>query len=249
MRDRLLFRSSKRLEPLQEEQTTNEESDPLHEDNNTPPPFSIDGIPTAAETAQATYIRVFSEDGTSVSFGKIVSGEGVEADGEESTTRTIVCFIRHFLCPLCQDYMYSIGRNVDPKALEEAGLRLVIIGNGAWQMIKGYRRIFKLPYPIYTDPTAALYTALGMTMRTLEAGPPPTYVKHKSILSGISLVLRNAVKGRMPIWRYMGDKALLGGEFIFVKPSGKDVACVWAHRMRYTTAHEEIVNVIGEAEL
>ncbi|KAJ4468654.1 hypothetical protein C8J55DRAFT_403192, partial [Lentinula edodes] len=167
--------------------------------------------------------------------------------------KTIVCFIRHFLCPMCQDYMYSIGRNIDSKALERAGLRLVIVGNGGWQMIKSYRRIFKLPYAVYTDPSATLYTALGMTLRTLDPGPkmpstrPDTYVRHKSLLSGVSLVLRNAVKARMPIWRYMGDKALLGGEFVFDKVPGKDISCVWAHRMRYTTAHEEIKSVVGEA--
>ncbi|KAJ3796357.1 hypothetical protein GGU11DRAFT_668970, partial [Lentinula aff. detonsa] len=229
-----------------------------------PPSFSIDSVPTVAETAQATYVRVFSEDGTSISFGSILSGED-SAEGE-GTVKTIVCFIRHFLCPMCQDYMYSIGRNVDPEELERAGLRLVIVGNGDWRMIKGYRRIFKLPYPIYTDSTATLYTALGMTLRTLDPGPKAspsssssssvsesvtteseTYVRHRTLLSGISLVLRNAMKARMPIWRYMGDKELLGGEFIFVKTPGRDISCLWAHRMRYTTGHEQILNVVGEA--
>ncbi|KAJ3732389.1 hypothetical protein DFJ43DRAFT_306581 [Lentinula guzmanii] len=265
-RDRI-FRSSKRPSSLQEEsiQDTPEIYQPP-QTSDLPPSFSTDSVPTAAETAQATYVRVFSEDGTSISFGRILSGE--DSDDGEGTVKTIVCFIRHFLCPMCQDYMYSIGRNVDPEELKRAGLRLVIVGNGDWQMIKGYRRIFKLPYPIYTDPTATLYTALGMTLRTLDPGPKAspsssssslsvsesvtteseTYVRHRTLLSGISLVLRNAMKARMPIWRYMGDKELLGGEFIFVKTPGKDVACVWAHRMRYTTGHEQILNVVGEAE-
>ncbi|KAJ3882076.1 hypothetical protein F5051DRAFT_320547 [Lentinula edodes] len=269
-RDRF-FRSKRRLESVQEECASEDTPEPVDV-----PPFSVDGIPSAAETAQATYIRVLNEDGTSISFGKILSGgDSADASGK---VKTIVCFIRHFLCPMCQDYMYSIGRNIDPEVLERAGLRLVIVGNGGWQMIKSYRRIFKLPYAVYTDPTATLYTALGMTLRTLDAGPkilsasssfstisisptssssslpdstetrPETYVRHKSLLSGVSLVLRNAVKARMPIWRYMGDKALLGGEFVFEKVPGKDISCVWAHRMRYTTAHAEIQSVVGEAQ-
>ncbi|KAJ4477538.1 hypothetical protein J3R30DRAFT_230610 [Lentinula aciculospora] len=260
-----LFRSFKHLDSVREEPDLDEILTP--EPAIVPPsPFSIDEIPNAAETTQATYVRLLNEEGTSISFGTIVSGADTIDGGEK--VRTIVCFIRHFLCPLCQDYMYSIARNVDPKALEHAGLRLVIVGNGGWQMIKSYRRIFKLPYPVYTDPTATLYTALGMTMRTLDPGPkePPlssssssitesvktgseTYVRHRSLLSGISLVLRNAVKARMPVWRYMGDKALLGGEFVFEKAPGKDVTCVWAHRMQFTTAHKEIGHVIGEAQM
>lgn len=135
-RDRF-FRSKKRLEPLQEECASEDTPEPVDV-----PPFSVDGIPSAAETAQATYIRVLNEDGTSISFGKILSG-GDSADADDKV-KTIVCFIRHFLCPMCQDYMYSIGRNIDPEALERAGLRLVIVGNGGWQMIRSYRREFSL---------------------------------------------------------------------------------------------------------
>ncbi|KAF9058731.1 hypothetical protein BDP27DRAFT_1198413, partial [Rhodocollybia butyracea] len=213
--------------------------------------FSIDRLPTIEETADALRLPVLTQNGSSIPFASCLG---------ERPVKIIVCFIRHFLCPLCQDYMYSIGQSIDPEALEMAGISLVIVGNGGWEMIQSYRRIFKLPYPIYTDPTAALHTALGMTMRTLDPGPKfhpssvpeafgsETYVQHASLASGISLVLRNAVKTHMPIWRYMGDKALLGGEFIFVK-SAKDsgIKCVWAHRMRYTTAHEGIVNVVEEA--
>ncbi|KAE9398898.1 hypothetical protein BT96DRAFT_821320, partial [Gymnopus androsaceus JB14] len=224
--------------------------------------FSVDDLPTAADVRHALYLKVLTEDGTPILFRTIL-----RSDSNESThnIRTIVCFIRHFLCPLCQDFLMSIARDVDPNVLKKAGLRLVIVGNGGWEMIKSYRRIFNLPYPIYTDPTAALYTTLGMTLRTLDPGPKPrastsgstipeTYVRHRSILSGVSFVLRNAVKARMPIWKYMGDKEVLGGEFVFQldkssglgSRSGK-FECIFAHRMRYTTAHEEIGKVMEEA--
>ncbi|KIK55437.1 hypothetical protein GYMLUDRAFT_105906, partial [Collybiopsis luxurians FD-317 M1] len=218
--------------------------------------FSVNGLPSPAATTQASYLPVLTEDGSSIPFGMILSNLGADEGGKE-TVKTIVCFIRHFFCPLCQDYMYSIGDNVNPETLERAGIRLIIVGNGGWQMIKSYQRIFKLSYAVYTDPTAALYSALGMTLRTVEAGPKRpssssgfgsgSYIRHDKLLSGISLVLRNAVKARMPLWRYMGDKGLLGGEFVFVKPPGKDLECVWAHRMRFTTAHEDIVNVVSHA--
>ena len=47
-------------------------------------------------------------------------------------------------CPLCQDYMYSIARSVDPKWLEQSRVRLVVISNGSWKMIKAYKSNFLL---------------------------------------------------------------------------------------------------------
>lgn len=37
--------------------------------------------------------------------------------------RTIVVFIRHWYCPLCSDYVYSIVEQVQPEALERAGAK------------------------------------------------------------------------------------------------------------------------------
>ena len=40
---------------------------------------------------------------------------------------------------MCQDYMYSISRNVDFEALKRAGIDFVVVGNGSPNMIKSYR--------------------------------------------------------------------------------------------------------------
>lgn len=111
---------------------TPHKSSPSSSSTSLPPSFSIDALPTAAETAYASKLSVLTDDGSSVPFRTVVESS--------QNIKTIVCFIRHFLCPLCQDYVRSIARNVDPNALKKAGLRLVIIGNGGWQMIKSYRR-------------------------------------------------------------------------------------------------------------
>lgn len=42
-------------------------------------------------------------------------------------------------CPLCQDYMFSISRNLSASVLRDAGMELVIISNGAPEMIASYR--------------------------------------------------------------------------------------------------------------
>jgi hypothetical protein len=128
--------------------------------------------------------------------------------------------------------MFAISKDVDPKALRAAGLDLIIISNGSYNMIKSYRReslvrshsrtnespteIFGCPYAVYTDPALQLYKTLGMTLKTLNTGPKPkkqSYVNHGRI-SGIAMVLMNAIKFGVPMWDKGGDLSQLGGEFI-----------------------------------
>lgn len=66
---------------------------------------------------------------------------------------------------------------------------------------------------MYTDPQHLVYNALGMTLQTMEAGPRGTYVRH-GVLGGIGMVVANAVKVGMPIWKDGGQISQLGGEFI-----------------------------------
>jgi hypothetical protein len=100
--------------------------------------FSTDRLPTGKEITNALRLPVFTQDGSSIPFGFVMSD--LSSPMGEQPIKIIVCFIRHFLCPLCQDYMYSIGRNIDPEALEKARIKLVIVGNGGWEMIRSYRR-------------------------------------------------------------------------------------------------------------
>lgn len=129
--------------------------------------------------------------------------------------------------------MRSIARSVDPDALRRANVELVVIGNGSPAMIRSYKResspqppqsplnnlcaeIFRMPFTIYTDPEHRVYNALGMTLRTTDGGPEHergAYVRH-GIISGIAMVVRNALRVGMPVWEKGGDTAQLGGEFV-----------------------------------
>lgn len=63
----------------------------------------------------------------------------------------------------------------------------------------------------------ALYATLGMTLKTLDGGPESEkgmYVQHGAV-SGIAMVVGNAVKARVPVWEPGGDTEQLGGEFVF----------------------------------
>jgi hypothetical protein len=163
--------------------------------------------------------------------------------------RTIAVFIRHFWCPLCQDYMASLKALVQPEMLsrwsEAADVRgrlvsFVVISNGAHGMIRKYRRMFGLPFNVYTDPGLAVYKALGMGrdgddghrhLSGQQQVPRPLsekaavgakeekstrggYVKH-GLMGGIAMVVVRAIKVGMPVWEKGGDIGQLGGEFIF----------------------------------
>ncbi|KZP00602.1 hypothetical protein CALVIDRAFT_476054 [Calocera viscosa TUFC12733] len=191
-------------------------------------PFEAEAPITKEALQEAARLEVFDEAGEPVRFGDLFLGR-----------KTIVCFIRHFWCPLCQDYMFSISRGVDPDALRRAGVDLVIISNGSPKMIKSYRELFHCPFPLFTDPSRKLYHVLGMTLRTLEAGPnseKPDYVQHGS-MGGMMMVMKHAMK--MPLGN-AGDIKQLGGEFCL----GPGLRCDYAHRMTTTRSHAPIQTVL-----
>ncbi|THU95347.1 hypothetical protein K435DRAFT_130020 [Dendrothele bispora CBS 962.96] len=195
-------------------------------------PFHEHTIPTYSQLQHAASQYVISQTGQAVPFGTLFKDR-----------KTVVCFIRHFLCPLCQDYMFSISRNVSPAILREKDVDLVIISNGSYGMIKSYRKIFRTPFAVYTDPAHVVYNALGMTLQTTDGGPyKPEYVRHNT-LTGTCMVVANAVKARMPLWKSGGKISQLGGEFIL----GPGLQCSFAHRMRYTRSHMPILEVIKHA--
>ncbi|PPQ64609.1 hypothetical protein CVT26_002007 [Gymnopilus dilepis] len=222
------------------------------------PPAKEWALPTVQQLAHAAYLPVTCEDGSQVSFGSLFD-----------KTRTIVVFIRHFWCPLCQDYMSSLKSIVKPEMLsawpegdENGGdlksrlVSFVVIGNGAPGMIHKYRQIFGLPFKVYTDPSLAIYQALGMgrdgrrgqhqhraSSVDLSTGCNcKSYVKH-GLVGGLAMVVGRAIKVGMPVWENGGDVDQLGGEFIF----GPGLKCSYAHRMQTPKGHAPIEDVLSAA--
>ncbi|KII85110.1 hypothetical protein PLICRDRAFT_145799 [Plicaturopsis crispa FD-325 SS-3] len=196
--------------------------------------FEENTLPSTEALERAAELLVVAESGVRVPFGDLWRGQ-----------KTVVIFIRHFWCPLCQDYMTSISKNVDPAVLKEKGMSLVIISNGSHGMIKKYRQIFRTPFAVFTDPSMQVYSALGMTLRTVNPGPNSErggYVHH-GFSSGIAMVVLNALKVGMPVWEKGGDVSQLGGEFVL----GPGLTCSYAHRMTTTRSHAPIVQVLAAA--
>ncbi|KAF9254426.1 hypothetical protein L218DRAFT_992322 [Marasmius fiardii PR-910] len=194
-------------------------------------PFDENSPPSTTQLELAAKSTIVTESGVRIAFGSLWQHQ-----------KTIVIFIRHFLCPMCQDYVGSIARSVAPEALRREGIRLVIIGNGHHDFIKSYRKVLKCPYDLYTNPKLEVYNALGMTLQTLEKGPRPSYIRHGAV-GGFGMVISNAFKSGMPIWKHGGDLSQLGGEFVL----GPGLKCSFSHRMRYARAHLPIQKVVKEA--
>ncbi|KAK8845349.1 hypothetical protein IAR55_006062 [Kwoniella newhampshirensis] len=162
------------------------------------------------------------------------------SDIAKPTPKTVIFFIRHFWCGQCQDYTFASLSLLDPVALEKAGIRVIIISNGSWKIIKTYKRLFKCPFPIYVDGPRRLYQLMGMTKMTNDFGP---------LFRGRAAYHQRAVPGqlvqsltnifRMPLAN-PGTLTQLGGEFI-LSPGWN---CDFAHRMSTTSDHMEAPDVL-----
>ncbi|KAF8071747.1 hypothetical protein FPV67DRAFT_894675 [Lyophyllum atratum] len=216
--------------------------------------------PTPAQLARAAALPVVAASGLRVPFGSLFA-----------TRRTVVVFVRHFWCPLCQDYISSVVETVQPGVMfasegegEGGGserVDLVVISNGAPAFISKYRQVFGLSCQVYTDPALAVYTALGMAravpsqsqLQCTAVGEgsdvctPPSvqdggYVRH-GMVGGIAMVLVRALKAGMPVWEKGGDIHQLGGEFVL----GPGLKCTYAHRMQSPKGHAPIRDVLFAA--
>ncbi|CAE6443463.1 unnamed protein product [Rhizoctonia solani] len=197
-----------------------------------PPLFDRHSLLNEDQLRLASDMNVYDENSRPVRFGDIFKDQ-----------KTAICFIRHFWCPLCQDYMSSIVHLTEPSLLQKAGVKLVIIGNGSPSMIKSYKNdVFHCPYEMYTDPDRKVYNALGMTLRTNDGGSEHekgSYVKHGTF-TGTMLVLKRALK--MPL-ASSGDIKQLGGEFVL----GPGLNCSFASRMHTTRSHTPIRDLLQAA--
>ena len=143
--------------------------------HKTKPKFSIDAKPTFDELAQASALYVRDEDGHMVSFGDfmhrphspnapVMPGDipiGMENEYLPPITKTVVFFIRSFWCGQCQDFTMASLSQIDPVEVRKEGVRVVVISNGNYKVIKAYRTIMKCQFPLYVDGPRKLYALLG----------------------------------------------------------------------------------------
>jgi hypothetical protein len=140
--------------------------------------FSVDRIPSKRRLFEAGTLFLRDENGDLVSFGEMFPKTPLSTGEDEPTPpmpRTVIFFIRHFWCGQCQDFMFASLSQLDPVAIEKAGIKVIVISNGSWKIIKSYKKLFKCPFPIYVDGPRKLYSLLGYVIpippRVNEAYP------------------------------------------------------------------------------
>lgn len=157
--------------------------------------------------------------------------------------KTVVFWIRTFICGQCQDYTFASLSQLDPVAIHEAGINVIVIAPGSWKIIKRYREIFKCPFPIYVDDSRRLYQLMGMTKLSGDFGPAKGRAAYHQ-----STIPRQILKGignslfKMPLAN-PGKISQLGGEFVL----GPGLRCDFAHRMTTRSDHLEAPDVLQYA--
>lgn len=189
--------------------------------------------PSVAALREAADLMLFTEDGDLARFGELFSPQ-----------RTLVCFLRHWFCPMCQEFAMSM-KHIDPFPLRQANIGLIVIGQGDPHVISAYKRVMEVPswIQMYADPSRRIYRALGMKMRTNDPGPAcakPDYIQ-MSMLKGSMKAIRKSLF-ELPM-RSPGDLKLLGGEFIL----GPGVQCSFVHRMVTTRGHLDVPRILAQA--
>ncbi|PHH86514.1 hypothetical protein CDD83_10122 [Cordyceps sp. RAO-2017] len=223
------------------------------------PVATTNQLPSAETVAEADDYVLLDRDGRSHSFRSLHSGRNV-------ARRVLVVFVRHFFCGNCQEFLRSLSSAVTPEALLQLPVSsfVVVVGCGDAALIDMYVEATRCPFPVYTDPTGALFDRLGM-VKTLALGPRPAYMRKsmaKGVLDSIGQGLRHLPSG---LALRSGDHRQVGGEFLFepldpatpLDEDGPPVAraaadddkdgrpvepkrVTWCHRMTNTRDHAEI---------
>ncbi|KAI0362497.1 hypothetical protein OH77DRAFT_1416770 [Trametes cingulata] len=190
-------------------------------------------LPSPEAIQKAAALNVFDESGKEVTFGSLFKDQ-----------KTIVVFIRHFFCGSCQQYVMQLA-SVRKEALDEAKTRLVVIGCGDWKLIKTYCENTGFSYPMYADPSRALYNTFGL-VESLDLTPAGQAKRSYLGRSFLGNVVKSIWVGPVKHPQFIGKQgniSQLGGDFIF----GPGETCSYVSRMKHTEDHVEVADLMKEA--
>ncbi|PWN30960.1 hypothetical protein BDZ90DRAFT_229952 [Jaminaea rosea] len=189
--------------------------------------------PSALALQEAANVHIYDEECDKVRFGDLFLQQ-----------RTLVCFLRHWFCPMCQEFAMSM-KQIDPLPLQRAGLGLIVVGQGHPEVIGAYKRVMGVPewIKMFSDPSRKTYQILGMNLKTNDPGPAcakPDYITMTMFKGSMTAIKKSLFE--MPI-RSPGDLKLLGGEFIL----GPGLDCSFVHRMTTTRGHLDLPRILTQA--
>ncbi|XP_048359636.1 peroxiredoxin-like 2C isoform X2 [Sphaerodactylus townsendi] len=125
--------------------------------------------------------------------------------------KTILVFVRHFLCYACKEYVEDLGK-ISKDFLQDANVRLVVIGQSSHHHIKPFCNLTGYPHEMFVDPERKIYRALGMKRgETSITSVQSPHVK-SNLLSGSIKSMWRAMAS--PAFDFQGDPAQQGGTLI-----------------------------------
>jgi peroxiredoxin len=110
------------------------------------------------------------------------NGQAVSIDHFWKDQTAVFVFLRHFGCIACRGEASQVwARHAE---VENAGAKLIFVGNGPAWAINGFKEDLKIPASVYTDPTLEIFKAAAFKRgKWTTLGP-------RSIVNGIKLMLR-----------------------------------------------------------
>ncbi|XP_069736485.1 peroxiredoxin-like 2C [Phaenicophaeus curvirostris] len=153
-----------------------------------------------AELRDAARCPVVDADGRSIPFGALYGAQ-----------KAIVVFVRNFLCYTCKEYVEDLAK-VPKEFLQEANVRLIVIGQSSYHHIKPFCSLTGYTHEIYVDPQREIYKTLGMKRgESNNVSVQSPHVKSNTLLGSIKSMWRAMTS---PAFDFQGDPAQQGGALI-----------------------------------
>ncbi|KAK5932350.1 hypothetical protein CgunFtcFv8_004061 [Champsocephalus gunnari] len=126
--------------------------------------------------------------------------------------KSVIMFVRNFLCYSCKEYVEDLSK-IPKEALEDAAIRLVVIGQAAHHHIEPFCLLTGYPYEIYVDPERIIYQKLGMKReeKCTDSAQPSPHVKSGVFMGQVKSIWRAMTS---PAFDFQGDLHQQGGAII-----------------------------------
>ncbi|KAK5871031.1 hypothetical protein PBY51_003934 [Eleginops maclovinus] len=126
--------------------------------------------------------------------------------------KSVIIFVRNFLCYSCKEYVEDLSK-IPKEALEDAAIRLVVIGQSAHHHIEPFCLLTGYPYEIYVDPERSIYQKFGMKReeKFTDSAQPSPHVKSGIFMGQVKSIWRAMTS---PAFDFQGDLHQQGGAII-----------------------------------
>ncbi|GFO03206.1 thioredoxin-like protein aaed1 [Plakobranchus ocellatus] len=155
--------------------------------------------------------------------------------------KTLIIFVRHFLDFISKEYCEDIAV-IPLEYLQNADVRLVVIGPAPHRFIKQFRQLTGLNHTLYVDPDREVYKALGCQEKLISGALDASKHIKSGFLSGVASSVWRAMRssGRK---EFQGDIKQQGGAFIL----GPGDVCHYSHIDQSSTDHCSLNDLLSAA--